>query len=220
MDRNIALVHQKSIAEVVAEKLRQAILSGELFEGQKLNELELCEKLNVSRTPVREAFRVLQAEGYLTHNPRHGVVVTQLTLKDVRNMYEVRSCLEQLMVFNIAGDVNPEALMEMQQIISAMRALDLKDAKRFYELDGRMHEVLVQNCSNEKLRQLIINLRNSTYMVKYKSGFSPQRAHKSIQEHCDLVDAIANGDRESARRTMELHFQRALRFVEKRLGMV
>lgn len=207
-------INQKLITAVVAEKIRNAINKNELLPGQRIGEQEISELLNVSRTPVREAFRTLEAEGYLTHNPRCGVIVTVLNRNDIINIFDIRSHLEQLMVEKTALHISEDELAKLNAIGERMKAVsnDELDEETFRLLDEEIHDVLAANCGNSKLEELTKNLKNSTKLVRSRAGFSVSRAVESLSESIQLIQAINRKDCEAASKLMKIHFDKSLEF--------
>ena len=114
MGKKLGAIDQKLVTTATANKIRDAIESGELIPGQRISEIDLTSLFQVSRTPVREAFRILEAEGYLVHVPRCGVVVKELNNQEIIEVFEVRSWLEQLMIRKIIADISNEKKQEFE----------------------------------------------------------------------------------------------------------
>lgn len=190
--------------EVVIEVIREAILSGELEPGDRLLQLELAERFNVSPTPVREALQQLEAEGVLVRSPHKGVRVADVKLEDAREIYLIRSVLEalatRLAVPHLeAGDV--EQLQALQaDIVNQIEQGQLMELRR---LNQEFHMLIYQSAHLPKLFQLIRNLWtqfpwDTLYVL-------PGRAKASAVEHQKLIDAIAAGDADLAAQRMQAH---------------
>lgn len=168
------------LRDVVFNTLRQAILRGELKPGERLMEIQLANKLGVSRTPIREAIRKLELEGLVLMIPRKGAEVAEITEKSLRDVLEVRRALEELAVQLVCEKITEE---EIEELKAAAREFEnvLKDGDitKIAEADVRFHDVIYMATDNQKLIQLLNNLREQMYRfrVEYlKRGGSPPAA--------------------------------------------
>ena len=218
MGKKLGAIDQKLVTTATANKIRDAIESGELIPGQRISEIDLTSLFQVSRTPVREAFRILEAEGYLVHVPRCGVVVKELNNQEIIEVFEVRSWLEQLMIRKIIADISNEKKQEFEYLYSAMEiALSTINEQEYQTLDNRFHDLLVSSCSNRKLVELIKNLKNSTKLVRKKAGFSKERACDSFKECMSIIEAIRKKDVDLGAVRMAEHFDNSLKFFISRI---
>ncbi len=207
------VIDQKLITSLVADRIRDAIESRELTPGQRIGEAEMSGRLQVSRTPVREAFRMLETEGYLTHSPRCGVIVKELRRDEIIDVFEVRSWLEQLMIRKICRSASPVEREKLNALRAQMETLlpDMDEAA-FRALDEGFHDVLVANCGNPKLAEIVKNLKINTKLIRNRAGFSLARAQESFRECIALVDAINQRDEDMAAALMHNHFDKSLAF--------
>ena len=218
MGKKLSVINQKLVATATANKIREAIESGELIPGQRISEIDLTSLFQVSRTPVREAFRILEAEGYLVHVPRCGVVVKELNYQEIIEVFEVRSWLEQLMIRKIIAEISSDRMQEFENLYAEMKdTLEDMNEQEYQRLDNKFHETLVSSCSNRKLVELIKNLKNSTKLVRKKAGFSEERACESFRECMSIIDAIRVRDDAAGVTRMADHFDRSLEFFIGRI---
>ena len=155
------------LRDVVFNTLRQAILRGELKPGERLMEIQLANKLGVSRTPIREAIRKLELEGLVIVIPRRGAEVADITEKSLRDVLEVRKALEELAV-NLACDRMTK--MQIRELKEAAKEfeeiLKIDDVTKIAEVDVKFHDVIFMATDNERLIQLLNNFREQMYLYR------------------------------------------------------
>lgn len=187
------------LRDVVFNTLRQAILRGELKPGQRLMEIQLANKLGVSRTPIREAIRKLELEGLVLMIPRRGAEVAQITEKSLRDVLEVRRSLEELAV-QLACDrmsvESVEALKQAEEEFEELLASD--DITVVAEADVAFHDVIYQATDNQRLIQLLNNLREQMYRYRVEYLKRKECRPQLLAEHRNMIKAIENRDKETA----------------------
>lgn len=194
------------LRDVVFQTLRQAILKGELEPGERLMEIQLAERLGVSRTPVREAIRKLELEGLVVMVPRKGAEVASITEKNVRDVLEVRKALEELAV-TLACQRMDESQFgqfdEHNQIFKeALRANDLMEIAK---QDIDFHEVIYMAAGNERLQQMLNHLQEQMYRYRMEYIKDEQQRSKLVQEHQEIAEAIQTRNIERAKSAIRLH---------------
>ncbi|HOQ17278.1 MAG TPA: GntR family transcriptional regulator [Defluviitaleaceae bacterium] len=211
MDKNeldINLNEYLPLRDVVFNTLRKAILSGSLKPGERLMEKQLAEKMGVSRTPVREAIRKLELEGFVVMVPRKGAQVAEITEKDIQDVLEVRGALEALAVKIACEKMKKEDLDHLKEIMKEFNeASEKKDIDKVIEKDVEFHDVIYQATNNEKLIQIINNLREQIhrYRVAYLKSFAD---YKFIgEEHKQIIRAIENKDQNLAEQIANEHIK-------------
>ena len=148
------------LRDVVFNTLREAILKGDLKPGERLMELQLASKLGVSRTPIREAIRMLEQEGLAVTMPRRGAEVAKMTLKDMEDVLEIRDALDELAVRLACGKISEEQLGKLVEVKEEFEAsTKSKDVKKIAEADVRFHDIIYEATGNPKLETLLNNLR-------------------------------------------------------------
>ncbi|SHK21014.1 GntR family transcriptional regulator [Hespellia stercorisuis] len=187
------------LRDVVFNTLRQAILRGELKPGERLMEIQLANKLGVSRTPIREAMRKLELEGLVLMIPRKGAEVAEITEKSMRDVLEVRRALEELSVEIACDRITKPEIEQLKQAARDFKTiLGSADVTKIAEADVVFHDIIYNATDNQRLIQLLNNLREQMYRyrVEYlkKKEFYPQL----LQEHQEIIQAIANHKKEQA----------------------
>ena len=206
----IRLDSYKPLRELVFENIRQAIVKGIFAPGERLMEIQLADDLGVSRTPVREAIRKLELEGFVVMIPRRGTYVANLSIKDINDVYEIRISLDVLAAGLAAERIEPEELEELNRLL-----LEISEAARtgpmdkIVRLDTAFHDVLYKASRNDRLRNIINNLREQITGIRGTSMRYPGRLADTLEEHRALVDSIAARDSERAQAAARIHLENA-----------
>ena len=165
MDKNLSYSRvrkHKSLVESIVDDLQSKIIKGHLKPGQRMVEAELCEKMGISRSPLREAFRVLESKGFLVHEPRKGMHVTRVSLRELEDIYVIRANLESLATNLAVRYGDQQTLADLKKLHSEMIKIGEEgDTEAYHRLNLRFHEVLTEACLNERLIQLINNFVHS-----------------------------------------------------------
>lgn len=196
------------LRDVVFNTLRKAILSGNLKPGERLMEKQLAEKMGVSRTPVREAIRKLELEGFVIMVPRKGAQVAEITEKDIQDVLEVRGALEALAVKIACEKMNNEDLNKLKYTMKLFNdASEKQDVDEMIEKDVEFHDIIYKSTNNEKLIQIINNLREQIhrYRVAYLKSFADFKAIG--EEHTQIVDAIERKNSTLAEKIANKHIK-------------
>jgi len=200
-------INQKSATENVASLLREAVLDGRLKPGEKLREKELCEELGVSRTPLREAFRILQVERLLVHEPYIGVKVAHFSKKFLKETWEIRKVLESYAAGQCVVNFTEADRCEYQEILDKMENISLDDLVEFEKADENLHMLIAQKSGNMELEQMIINLwQTTTFLRKVALYKSHTRVASSKAEHISILSSILSGNEKLAIDLMRKHF--------------
>lgn len=204
----IVLNSYKPLREVVCETLRQAIRDGVFKPGERLMEVTLAEELGVSRTPVREAIRKLELEGFVVMIPHRGTYVADISLKDVTQVFEIRSALEELAAQLAAERITPDEIEFLERMLVEIGTfMEEKNMDKVVEADINFHEVLYKASRNERLVEIIHNLREQTLRFRTMSMNQPGRLVKTWEEHRLLVEAIADRNPAQAREIARIHME-------------
>lgn len=199
----------KALYEEVAEQLRQRIFRRELEPGSWIDELKIAEEFGISRTPLREALKVLAAEGLVTMKVRRGAYVTEMSEKDLRDVYHLLSLLES----DAAGVVAERATPEQQQTLRDLHA-ELESAagnrEAFFSVNERFHMALLDMADNRWRSQMVADLRKVMKLNRHNSLFKQGRIEDSLTEHRAILDAMLSRDAEGTRRAMQAHFAQGL----------
>ncbi len=187
------------LRDVVFHTLRQAILKGELKPGERLMEIQLARKLGVSRTPIREAIRKLELEGLVLMIPRKGAEVAEITEKNLRDVLEVREALEKLAVQLACDQITKAGVRKLREAAEAFEeALTGGNVTEIAEADEHFHDLISLATGNQKLIQILNNLREQMY--RYRIEYLKDEAvfPQLLQEHESLIRAIEERRKEQA----------------------
>lgn len=203
---NVTMNEYLPLRDVVFNTLRQAILRGELKPGERLMEIQLANKLGVSRTPIREAFRKLELEGLVNMVPRKGAEVADITEKSLRDVLEVRKALEELSVQLACEKITEEEIEELKRVAERFKdTLDDQDVTKIAEADVAFHDVIYTATDNQKLILLLNNLREQMYRYRVEYLKKEEAYPQLIAEHEELIDNISKRNKEEATRIMCEH---------------
>ena len=193
-----------TLREKILENIRDAIISGSLKEGCKVSEPELAERFGISRTPIREAFRQLESEGYLTVIPRRGAVVSEFNLKEVEDFYAIKSILEGYAAQRACQRLAVKELERPHSINARLGELAAaNDVKGFFKLHDEFHAVFINASDNEKLKEMICSLITRFQRLRHMSLSLPGRMAVSVQEHDKILDAFRRRGGEAASRLVQ-----------------
>lgn len=190
-----------NLREVVYEKIKEAIVKGQIPAGSRLSEIDLSRQFEVSRTPVREAIRQLAETGLVRLSSRRGAYVLLPTAKDMRDLYEIRTALELISVEHICA-APPEVLHTSRRVFEEVS--NEWDAVKFMEMDEEFHAELSRHAGNNYLDALLSQVGALIQLCRrYAIGNIPKVS--SSMEHIAIIDAIIAGDTDEAKRKMKLH---------------
>lgn len=195
-----------SLQDRVFRALRAAILAGQLPAGDKISELDVSAVLRVSRTPLREAFRRLEAEGLVTPSPSRGVVVRGLTWQDFEEIYELRAVLEPLAARKAAARMTPEVLEELRGYLELSEFFAAK--RRFTQVEGQnalFHRAIYRECGSARLRDTLAELSDYIHRSPLYQRHGPGSSRDMLREHRCLFEALLAGDAHAAERAAREH---------------
>jgi DNA-binding GntR family transcriptional regulator len=154
-------------------------------------EPELAERLGISRTPIREAFRQLESEGFITFTPRKGAIVSPITDKDVIEFYAIKGLLEGYAAKMACCKISDKEIQCMQELnLQMIRCSDKNDVKNFFKLDNQMHEVFLKLCGNDKLCTLIHTIVQQFERFRRAALSLPGRMQSSVKQHAEIIEAF------------------------------
>ena len=199
----------RALSEEVADLLRQRIFARQLEPGSWIDELKLAEEVGISRTPLREALKVLAAEGLVTMKVRRGAYVTEVNEKDLRDVYHLLALLESDAAGMVAANASAEQLTQLgdlhQQLENAQG-----DRERFFELNEQFHLKLLDIADNRWRSQMVADLRKVMKLNRHHSLLKSGRIEESLAEHRAIMQALTGRNRLQAKRCMDAHFQSGL----------
>ena len=208
-----------SLHDQVAQQLRDQIFEGALLPGAFVDETRLCEQLAISRTPLREALKVLTAEGLIRHEPRRGCFVNEVTEQDLDEIFPVMALLEGRCAYEAAlhvGDADMQALEVMHQQLQS--SAEQGQIPQYYAANFAIHEAIIAIAGNKWLAQVISDLRKILKLARLQQLNAPGRLTQSLAEHMAIFEALRAGDAEGAEAAMRTHLTRqreALRQLAK-----
>lgn len=188
-------IQRQSLHREVADRLRTMIVEAELAPGERIAEAALCEQLGVSRTPLREALKVLASEGLIDLLPNRGTRVSKITKKEIGEMFEVISGIERMageLAAERATDKDVEKLRKFQERMELHHRND--ERHEYFELNRQVHELIVQMADNAVLGATHANLMMKVQRARYLAIMSPERWNESVREHAEIYEAIAAHD--------------------------
>ncbi len=214
---NLDLHNHRPLREIVYEELKRQILMGEITPGTRMMEVELAEKMGVSRTPVREAIRKLEKEGLVAIEPRRGAYASDISIKDMLDVLEVRQDLEGMAAAMAARKVTED---EKKAFIKAntayMEAVKSGDTEEIIRCDEIFHKLIGDFSGNKTLNQLLSQVQELALRFRYLYYDDFSRYEKMPMEHEEIEEAILSGDSRKARIVAEEHIDNLKKFVTEK----
>jgi DNA-binding GntR family transcriptional regulator len=198
---NGAVLHQ-----AVVQRLRALIVEGGIAPGQKLNERELAQRLQVSRTPLREALKLLTAEGLVEHLPNRGAIVVRLSATDVAHAFEVMAALEGLSGELACARIGDAEVAELQALNYEMRAHHARrDLSAYYRVNAQIHRAINRAARNPVLAQTYDRLNARLQALRFRSNFDAEKWDVAVREHDAMIEALTARDGGRLRRILVEH---------------
>jgi DNA-binding GntR family transcriptional regulator len=199
----------RALYQDVAERLRQQIFSRQLEPGSWIDEMKLAAEYGISRTPLREALKVLAVEGLVTMKVRRGAYVTEMSSDDVRQVYHLLGLLESDAAAQVALQASDSQRAELQRLHDKLEK-QVRQRDAFFAANEQFHMALLEIAGNRWAAQMVADLRKVMKLNRHHSLFKQGRLADSLAEHRALMNAIATHDGEGARRLMRAHFASGL----------
>jgi len=197
--RRKPIERHQTLREKILETIRDAILKGNMKPGERVSEPELAERFGISRTPIREAFRQLESEGYLEVIPRKGAVVASLSERDVEEFYAIKTILEGFAAKMAAENLTAKDIERLESINERLQQIAQDgDVKTFFRVHNEFHEVFIKAAGNEKLYEMINQLVMRFKRLRLASLSQPGRMEISVEEHRNMIQAFKNHDGDRA----------------------
>lgn len=194
------------LRDVVFNTLREAILNGEIKPGERLMELQLAAKLGVSRTPIREAIRMLVQEGLAVTVPRKGAEVAKMTEKDMEDVLIIRAALDELAVELACDAITEEQFKQLQGARRTFEnSLKTGDLRKIAAADVKFHDVIYQATGNARLVAMLNNLREQMYRYRIEYLKDEASYPELVREHKAIIEGIRNRDKEHVTEVMQKH---------------
>ena len=211
---NLDLQNHRPLREIVYEELKRQILVGEIAPGTRMMEVELAEEMGVSRTPIREAIRKLEKEGLVTIEPRPGAYASEISVKDMVDVLEVRQDLEGMAAALAAEKVTEEEKQAFIKVNSDYEdAIRHGNTEEIIRCDELFHQLIVSYSGNKTLNQLLSQVQELALRFRYIYYDDFSRYEKMPREHEQIEEAILSGDSRKARIVAEEHVSKLKKFV-------
>ncbi len=212
-------VDRRTLPAAAAERLRELIIEGELPAGTRLNERALCDRLGVSRTPLREAFRLLASEGLIEIQPNRGARVAALSEKDILESFTVLGGLEALSGELACQHATDEEVAEIRALTFEMQACHARqDLPSYYRVNREIHSRINRAAHNQLLAQVYSTLNQRVQNLRFRSNLNSEKWKRAMGEHIAMVDALARRDGVELGRLMREHLQRKCEAVIEALA--
>ncbi|SDP08045.1 DNA-binding transcriptional regulator, GntR family [Ralstonia sp. 25mfcol4.1] len=201
-------VDRQILHVAVAQRLRTMIMEGDLAPGTRLNERVLCDLLQVSRTPLREAFKVLAADGLVTLLPNRGAEVVVLSTETVNHLFEMMGALEAMSGELACQRITEAELNEIRALHFEMLACHARrDLPNYYALNRRIHDAINAAARNPILEETYRRINLRIQALRFRSNFDHDKWDMAVREHGDMLDALAKRDGAALRDILRAHLE-------------
>ena len=203
----------RPLYEEVAERLRQRIYNRELSPGDWIDELKIADQLGISRTPLREALKVLATQGLETMKVRRGAYVTEVSERDLADVYHLLALLESDAVAVVAARATPEQIASLRALHAELEAAALPGPAhrdQFFAINERFHMQVLAIADNKWRDQMVADLRKVMKLNRHNSLLKSGRIEESLQEHRAIMSALAARNAQATTQRMQEHFSNGL----------
>jgi len=176
----------------ISQEIEEAILSGQFKPRERLIEMDLISRFGVSRTVIREAFKRLEAKGLVRATPYRGVVVADLTVEEIEEIYFVRAELEKIAARLVLKNITQEEIQKLKKLAKEVERHLREKSHQMIEVDSEFHRIIFKACHNNYLYEMIDYLRTKAHIVRFNAWSLPHRIEQSILEHREMIKAIEN----------------------------
>ncbi|UOD34205.1 GntR family transcriptional regulator [Deferribacteraceae bacterium V6Fe1] len=207
-------IDNATLSEKIAETIRGYILGGTLKPGDRLTEPKLSEMLGISRTPIREALRLLEMEGFVEIFPRRGAVVSVITDKDVDEIFVLKMKLESLAARLAVKNLTNEDIKKLKDINEKMEKYSLtKNVANLIKLNSEFHNLFITKCNNSRLEKFLESLLRQFKRATAYSFTETGRISKVIDEHKEIIEAFEERDADRVEKLVERHIKSGWTFI-------
>ena len=204
------LYNTNSLSFQVFNELEKQIINGSLVPGSSLTENKLCEQFSVSRTPIREALRMLEQKGLVQITPNKGAVVLGISEKDLTDIYTIRTYIEGLASRWAAENITEEQVAKLREVVELQEFYQSKHcSEQINDLDTRFHEIIYEYSNSRTLQHTLSNLHHMIEHYRQRSFSAEGRAPKAIEEHRAILNALAAHDADLAEKLTVEHIGNA-----------
>jgi DNA-binding GntR family transcriptional regulator len=212
----------RSLSETVAQRIRDMIRRGVLNKGDRIVEKQLCDALGVSRTPLREALRILKSEGLIDLVPHRGAYVAQPSMQDIRELFDVMSILEGACARVASQRMSKTDFARLEKLHQKLeKHFEHKDHEKYLEVNHKYHSLVQELAGNKLLNEILGGLRQKILLYRQRQLFQPDRFEASMKEHRLLLEALRNRDTNAVESLMKTHLMNqceALRTLYENAG--
>ena len=197
-----------TIIDQIVDHIRNAIFSGEFIPGSKLKEKEISAWLGVSRMPVREAFRILEAQGLIEIEPNKGAKVSRISLEDLEDIYEARVLLEVYCLRKFVRLISDQDIAVMEDICDKMEtAIEIKDPLAYFDHSFNFHKYYISHCQNKVLESIFLRMENSIRCLQFNLDKKPEFYRKSLKEHRQILKALREKEADDCEKLIRRHLE-------------
>jgi DNA-binding GntR family transcriptional regulator len=192
----------------IVDHIRRAIFSGKFIPGSKLKEKEISEWIGVSRMPVREAFRILEAQGLIEIEPNKGAKVPVISLEDLEEIYEARVLLEVYCLRKFVSLISEQDLAVIEEICDKMEAaLEKKDPLAYFDHSFDFHKYYISHCQNKLLESIFLRMENSIRCLQFRLDKKQEFYRNSLKEHRQILQALRAKDADRCEKLIRHHLE-------------
>jgi phosphonate utilization transcriptional regulator len=214
----LAFLQSSSLPMLVQEEIERLIMTGELAVGSRINESELSQRFNTSRGPIREALRALEEAGLVRNEKNRGVFVREIAFEEADEIYELREALEEIIGRRVTRAMAPDALERLRAMLEPMKsAAQAQDLEQYAQLNLQFHEILLETAGSQKLTETYKRLIKELHLFRMRA-LDGGGLRVSVDEHREIVEAIASGDADLAGRVMRQHVAGSRARMHKAMG--
>jgi len=209
------------LRDVVYEKIKSKILDGTLSEGKKITVTDISNELCISRTPVREALYKLTATGLIKILPHKGFLINSWSVKEVKDVFEVRAVLECLAIELFIKNLSQENIRKLEEMFLIMKEASLEnDFIKVAKMNNEFHDYIVDKSNNSEVARLMEQLKNKIEMFRLISISKPSRIKYSLEEHNKIFDSIKKKDVDGAKNNLKIHINKAKNIITNTINAI
>lgn len=211
----IQTVGRRPLNMIVYENIKKAIIEGEIKPGTRLTETKVGNQMNVSTTPVREAFRKLESERLVKIIPYRGAIVQEFSRQEIDEVYQCRESLEGLAIELAIDHIDLDGVKKLEDLIEQSK--ETKDFSEYVQINSTIHNLILEYANNDILGNLLEQLNDVIYHNRNVSSYSDHRRDEIYLEHLQILKAIKAKDKEQAKQAMKKHVQNGYKYIKEKL---
>lgn len=215
MQNNIKI---QSVVTYIIRNLRNKIVQGRFKPGQKIKEIDVANNFNVSRPPIREAFKILESEGLILIKPRKGAFVAEFTLKDIWEVYTVKAALYVQAIDSAMDRITEHDFKKLESVLQNMEESvkqEPPNINKYQQFHMKLHDIIYQIAENGRLRHICRSMNNQLSRFSCLSFSNEKHLLSSLQRHKEILKAIKAGDKELAKKIIYIHAIEGLNNLKK-----